>query len=169
MKYADLDFRQFIVGELEVISRDGISKSERNGRLTFLKKFLYYSSTYEFKGLKAFYAAWLREIELGNKTWDDDPHQIETAILTKHIRPQQKNAQYANKKDSAKSSSEKVSEKVWFCNLYQRNKCQHKNSHIAVIKGEARMCQHICATCWLKDKTKLVHPESSSSCPHGSA
>jgi hypothetical protein len=28
------------------------------------------------------------------------------------------------------------------------------------------MAQHICATCWIKDKVKLQHHESSSSCPH---
>lgn len=37
---------------------------------------------------------------------------------------------------------------------------------MVVIKGKMRMAQHICATCWLKDKAKLAHPECSSSCPH---
>ena len=147
-------------------SESDISKTERNGRINLLKKIVYYSSTYDFKGLKAFYAAWLREIELGKCSWSDDPQQIETAILAKHIRPQ-KNSQPVSKKDSSKSSSDK--EKVWFCSMYQRNKCPHKNGHMAVFKGEAKLCQHICATCWLKDKTKLTHPECSSSYPHASA
>lgn len=164
--FDELDYRMFIAGELEVISEADISKIERNGRISLLKKIVYYSSTYDFKGLKAFYAAWLREIELGKKSWSDDPVQIETAILTKHIRPT-KSSQPASKKDSGKPSSDK--EKVWFCSLYQRNKCSHKTGHISVFKGEARLCQHICATCWLKDKTKLSHPECSSSCPHNSA
>ena len=164
--FEELDYRMFIAGELEVISESDISKTERNGRINLLKKIVYYSSTYDFKGLKAFYAAWLREIELGKRSWSDDPQQIETAILTKHIRSQ-KNSQPVSKKDSSKSSSDK--EKVWFCSMYQRNKCPHKNGHMAVFKGEAKLCQHICATCWLKDKTKLTHPECSSSCPHASA
>ena len=56
---------------------------ERKGRLQLLKKIVYYYSTYEFKGLKAFYAAWLREIELGKTSWDDDSQQIENAIFVK--------------------------------------------------------------------------------------
>ena len=32
-----------------------------------LKKIEYYSSIYEFRGLKAFYTAWLRDIERGIK------------------------------------------------------------------------------------------------------
>ena len=166
VKFEELDYRMFIAGELEVISESDISKEERNGRISLLKKIVYYSGTYDFKGLKAFYAAWLREIELGKKSWSDDPQQIETPILTKHIRLQ-KTSQPVSKKDSGKQTADK--EKVWFCSMYQRNKCSHKNGHIAVFKGEARFCQHICATCWLKDKTKLPHPECSSSCPHASA
>ena len=46
---------------------------------------MYYYATYEFKGLKVFYAAWLREIELGKKTWSDDSQQIENAILSKYL------------------------------------------------------------------------------------
>ena len=57
----------FIAGELEIISADDITKIEKQGRLGFLKKLIYYSNTYEFSGLKAFYAAWLRETELGKK------------------------------------------------------------------------------------------------------
>ena len=142
VKFDELDYRMFIAGELEVISESDISKTERNGRISLLKKIVYYSSTYDFKGLKAFYAAWLREIELGKKSWSDDPQQIETAILTKHIRPS-KSSQPVSKKEAGKSSSEE--EKVWFCSLYQRNKCSHKTGHIAVFKGKARLCQHICA------------------------
>ena len=84
VKYDELDFKLFIAGELEIISEDGISSVERQGRLKLLKKIVYYYATYEFKGLKAFYAAWLREIELGKKTWADDSQHIESAILSKY-------------------------------------------------------------------------------------
>ena len=86
VKFEYLDYRLFIAGELEVISESSISSSERQGRINLLKKIVYYTGTYEFKGLKAFYAAWLREIELGKKTWLDDPTQKETAILTKYLK-----------------------------------------------------------------------------------
>ena len=62
----------FIAGELEIISADDITKIEKQGRLEFLKKLIYYSNTYELSGLKAFYAAWSREMELGKKGWSDD-------------------------------------------------------------------------------------------------
>ena len=163
VKFDELDFKLFIAGELEIISEEGISKAERSGRISMLKKIVYYSNTYDFKGLKSFYAAWLREIELGKKTWVDDPQQIESAILSKHLR-WQKSSFLTNKKDSTHKGNN--DEKLWFCSLYQRSKCANKASHMVVIKGKMRMAQHICATCWLKDKAKLAHPECSSSCPH---
>ena len=118
--------------------------------------------------MKAFYAAWLREIELGQKTWLDDPTHIEAAILTKYLK-QTKTYQSSFKNQAAKPSDDAEKEKVWFCNLFKRNKCQHKASHIIVHKNQTKLSQHICATCWQRDKAKLPHPESSSSCPHASA
>lgn len=143
--------------------------SEKKGRINLLKKIIYYSNTYEFKGLKAFYAAWVREIELGKKTWSDDPQQIEAAILSKYLRVQ-KGLPTKNIKPSGKKNLNKTpEEKVWFCSPYQRNKCQHKSSHLMVVKGEQRLASHICATCWQKDKIQLSHPECSTGCPHASA
>ena len=172
MKFEDLDYRLFIAGELEVISEASISISERQSRINLLKEIIYYTGTYEyeFKGLKAFYAAWLREIELGKKTWLDNPTQIETAILTKYLKSN-KPTTFQSKKSTSKSTddADKASDKVWFCNLFQRNKCPHKSSHMIVHKNQAKLSQHICAPCWQKDKVKLPHPESSSSCPHASA
>ena len=85
VKFDELDFKLFLAGEISIIAADDLSESERKGRLDLLKKIIYYSNTYEFKGLKAFYAAWLREIKLKKKSWSDDPKQIETAILSKYL------------------------------------------------------------------------------------
>lgn len=71
---------------------------------------------------------------------------------------------FGSKKKKENESDDNIN--VWFCPHYQRNKCQNKSSHFLVIKGKARNAQHICATCWQKDKKKLAHPECSSACPH---
>lgn len=165
VKFEDLDFKLFIAGELEIISDERLTATERSGRLALLKKIVYYYSTYEFKGLKAFYAAWLREIELGKKKWSDDPQVIESAILSKHLLRSTKLRNTATRK----SETDQTNETVWFCQLFQRNKCLHKSNHTEVLKGKMRLAQHICATCWLKDRKKLGHPECSSSCPHATS
>ena len=165
MKFKELTFRLFVAGELEIISGEDLTTEEKQGRLKLLKKIVYYSSTYEFEGLKAYYAAWLRDIELGLRKWSDDPHEIESAILTKHLL---KSKSQPFKKGNMQAANQNT-DRVWFCSLYQRNKCSHKSSHLQVIKGKQRMATHICATCWQKDKKKLEHPECSSACPHVSA
>ena len=85
VKFDEHDMRLFIAGETEIIAAEDLSKEEKKGRLNLLKNIVYYTNTYEFKGLKAFYEAWLRENELGKKSWSDDPQQIESAILSKYL------------------------------------------------------------------------------------
>lgn len=162
VKFDELDFKLFVAGELEIISDDELSPAERSGRLTLLKKIVYYYSTYEFKGLKAFYAAWVREIELGKKKWSDDSSQIESAILSKFVLKSSKSPFSVTRKSDNLDNEDRA----WFCQAYQRNKCLHKASHTETFRGKLKLAQHICATCYLKDKKKLAHPECSSSCPH---
>ena len=167
VKYDELDFKLFVAGELEIISEDSISSTERQGRLKLLKKIVYYYATYEFKGLKAFYAAWLREIELGKKTWADDSQQMENAILSKYVLKGSSSKAQAFKNSGRTAGGKQTDEdRTWFCSSYQRNKCVKKSNHLDTVNGRMRLQSHICATCWLKDKVKLEHPECSSSCPH---
>ncbi|CAG2244690.1 unnamed protein product [Mytilus edulis] len=83
--FKSLDIKLFTAGELEIITSHGISETEKSGRLNLLKKITYYSNIYAWKGLLAFYAAWLRKIELGQKSWKDDPTCIEVPVLSPYI------------------------------------------------------------------------------------
>ncbi|CAG2244315.1 unnamed protein product [Mytilus edulis] len=83
--FKSLDIKLFTAGELEIITSHGISDTEKSGRLNLLKKITYYSNIYAWKGLLAFYAAWLRKIELGQKSWKDDPTCIEVPVLSPYI------------------------------------------------------------------------------------
>lgn len=78
---------------------------------------MYLNSSYDFKTLKAFYAACLNEIEIGLKNWDDDFQQIETAILSKHIPKQKFQKKFGIKEKSKEDSESKKpsDETVWFC------------------------------------------------------
>ena len=163
VKFEQLDFKLFIAGELEIISEEDLTKSELEGRLSLLKKIVYYSSTYEFESLTKVYASWVREIEVGRKKWSDDPSSWESAFLSKYVIKSNKQFTPGRKENVSNND-----ERVWFCSAYQRNKCAYKSNHMLVIKGKMRLASHICASCWQKDKKKLEHPESSSCCPHAS-
>ena len=167
VKFDELNFQLFVAGELEIISEKDLSSTEKSGRIALLKKLVYYYASYEFKGLKAFYAAWLREIELGKKTWSDDSSHIENAILSKYLLKGTTKSKSTPASKSLSGQSSHDDERVWFCPLYQRNKCLKRSNHVDTFKNKGlKLLQHICATCWIKDKKKLEHPECSSSCPH---
>ena len=117
ISFEKLDFNLFIAGELEICTSTKIKEVERSGRLNLLKRIMYLNSSYDFKTLKAFYAACLNEIEIGLKNWDDDFQQIETAILSKHIPKQKFQKKFGIKEKSKEDSESKKSsdETVWFC------------------------------------------------------
>lgn len=179
--FQELNLSLFVAGELEIISDEHTGSIERKGRSNLLKRMMYLSSTYNFTVLKSYYAAVLREIELGEKSWSDDFHYLEIAIFSKanpptkySMTPSTNLGQHnvntvKGRKFSARSYSENVAvgeDSVWFCSFYQRNKCQHKTSHTVVVKGKMKWAQHICASCWQKEQKKLEHPECSTACPN---
>ncbi|CAG2215234.1 unnamed protein product [Mytilus edulis] len=82
--FKSLDIKLFTTGELDIITSHGISETEKSGRLNLLKKITYYRNFYALKGLLAFYAAWLRKIESGQRSWKDDPTCI-VPVLSPYI------------------------------------------------------------------------------------
>ena len=58
---------------------------------------------------------------------------------------------------------------VMFCKGYQRGFCTYPQDHMGKLNGESRFLRHICAKCWLMNKKKCPHPESSPDCPFRSS
>lgn len=145
----------FVAGELEILTST-ISKVEYRGRIRLLKKIVYYSKLYDWKGLLKFYDAWLRWIETGLNSWGDDASQIETAMLSGHSSVKKSDKGYIPKSDQ-----------VWWCSDFNRDKCTYTSStHQKSVKGHLRQVKHICGTCLRKDSKQLQHPETSAACPY---
>lgn len=162
VSFEDLEFNLFVAGELEIISSRNIDKVEKNGRIKLLKKIAYYFELYEWNGIKKLYAHIIRQIENGVATWKHDFSEVETPLLIKYVKSEQK-SKIREKREVKKE------ETVFYCSYYQRKKCSQSKSHMGKIKGTERYFQHICATCWRKDQTKMYHPESDEICPHQGA
>jgi hypothetical protein len=159
VSFEDVEFNLFVAGELEIISSRNIDKVEKNGRIKLLKKIAYYFELYEWKGIKKLYAHIIGKIENGVATWKHDFSEVETPLLIKYAKSEQK-SKIREKREVKKE------ETVFYCSYYQRKKCSHSKSHMSKIKGAERYFQHICATCWRKDQKKMYHPESDEICPH---
>ena len=161
VEFKQLSMSQFCAGELEIIRNCKISRTEREGRLALLNKICYYASEFEWSVLLNFYAAWVKLIEKGENSWSDDTGLLEVRMLIG------KNVIKKGSSNSSKFSQKNVDKKVWYCPLFQRNKCNiSKEGHNLDVAGKTRYVQHICATCLREDNAKLRHPESSSACPH---
>jgi hypothetical protein len=110
--------------------------------------------------LLEFYAAFVRQIESGQRSWGDSSVDLEVPILSKHVKQDFNKSNNTLKKDNKYPT-------VWYCFLYQKNKCSMNSPHSVMIRGVNREVRHFCATCYYKvEKIQRVHPESSSACPH---
>ena len=64
LAFQDLSLPLFVAGELEIVL-SFTNKVEREERIRFLRDLMYYASKFEFKVLLDWYAAVMRELELG--------------------------------------------------------------------------------------------------------
>ena len=137
-----------------------------------MKKIAYYSNSYSLEGLKNFYSACVRQVEKGEKSWSSDFSHLEQPILSKHLLPTNRSASSLTKKKFSsggfhKSKQDDGTDKLWYCSLFNRNKCSHKSDHTMVSdNGQMKYALHICAACWQADKKKLPHAKCSKDCPH---
>ena len=102
----------------------------------------------------------MRQIETGAKTWKDTPDNLEVPLLSKYVK------QEFDKKHSFGAKKETKTHTLWYCSLFQKNKCSKTSPHKILIRGVEREVNHFCATCYRLDKLKSHHPECSSACPH---
>ena len=166
ISFEKLDFELFVAGELEIISSVSTGRSERKARTELLKRLMYLSHSYDLSVMKSLYAAVLREVELGHLKWGESFQYVETAVLAGRGCKQESVSSAKRSKFVKTRSDVDETGKIWFCSLFQRNKCTHKSPHTMVVKGVMRLALHICAACWMKEKVKLEHPECSTACPH---
>lgn len=159
MRFSDLTLPTFVAGELEIIKVCEDEK-EKTARIAFLNTLMYYSVSRDFKDIRKWYAAWVREIESGNKVWGDDFSKVGEGILTRAaIKPP------LSPRSKGKKGSNSSSKSLWFCSLYQKGKCSKESPHTQKIRGVNKEVVHVCASCWLVNKEEAKHPESASSCP----
>ena len=81
----------------------------------------------------------------------DWTHEVETPLLIKYVKIEQRGKQSEQKKIAQKD------ENVFYCSCYQRKQCSQSNSHYGKIKGIDRYLQHICATCYRKEGRDIAH------------
>ena len=125
-----------MAGELEIISSDNIKSVERDSRLAFKKK--WYSSIYQWQALLDFYAAFVRQVELGQKKWGDDTVRLEVQLLSKHVKPDIKNPH---------QEIRKIVERLLLGIVLPFRKTSVPNKPLTLLLFVFREFHHFCAAC----------------------
>jgi len=183
-KFADLDYKMLVSGELEILMDRTTRKSEKEGRLRLLKLLSNLLNYHSWSLVQKVYAAVLRKIELGRYSWGGDFEKTAQYILLtnggqkasaikKYSDNKPGQASYNNSKQQDGSSRKNASSgsfrtKTWFCQDYQTNDCTQTDPHPGMKYGNAVTFSHICAKCWMKDAKEMKHPSSNTVCPHHS-
>ena len=149
-------------------------EKERVGRLKLLNHLMYDLMNYDLYYVLRCYAAWLREVELGIHKWGDEDwvRTVDTVLKrapmsttgfdTSNVAPS------SEKRKAVRSSVGMVGEpKMWFCTMFNRNKCGIAAPHMAEIRGFGKEeVHHMCRTCYMEDRKVMAHAECAEVCPH---
>ena len=160
--FNDLSLAQFVAGESEIIVQCD-DEVEKEARILFLKSLMYDAVSCKFANILNYYAAWVREIELGKHKWGDDFSKVGDNILKRAGLPDREE----HKVEASSASSKKRAHKkvVWYCSMYNRGKCSKDDPHKQMINNKIREVKHICGACYNSSKEEANHPENSSMCP----
>ena len=161
IEYKDLSMTQFVAGYCAILSHllnssDIAVPSEVTHRLHHLKSLMCFAHSYPWDCILDIHHEVLIEIERGSRKWGDNFSDIESLNL---LLQRKSNTDLKSKQDK---------KKYWFCTNYQKGSCSKKSPHSAVIGNERKMVRHMCATCYLMDKSFSEHPETSDDCTHKS-
>ncbi len=104
---------------------------------------------------------------MGIRTWDQDVSRLEQQMLMAFpFQMKSKIDESGNGSKRNKPAFNKKSKKLWFCSAYQKGECTYSDKHMVDVNGKQMNAHHICASCWVTDKVKASHPDTSPSCPH---
>ena len=160
-EYEELSIPEFCAGYAGILEIE--SEEVRHHRRKHLKDLMYLATQYHWRNVLNFHAACLLEIERGNLTWGSDFRDLQiTTLAGGFINSYQ--SRFGNTSNFHRSNSSENSG-VLFCKGFQKGTCQQPKDHYGYFMGNSRLLKHICAKCWLTNKTQLNHPEESDQCP----
>lgn len=151
-------FEHYVTGEARLIALCD-SEGERRARAKTLARLAYWRLKFDWPQVRNVYAAAMRDLETGRETWNTINIEAYKEMLEGFK---------LSKEDNEKPTKKKAKD-AWFCAAYQKGECKIDANHWAKVGEEQRWVQHICASCWLKDNKKAMHPSSSTQCPKAKA
>ena len=165
--HENLTIAEFCAGFTSIIQRTKC-QLEKDARINLLRDLMYFATIYPWSNVLAFHGACLMEIEQGVLKWGSDFHHL---IHTTLLMPS-RNARSSNRNRGGSTTDGGGASgggAVRFCPKYQRNQCSYSGDHEGTFRNQNCNMRHICAKCWLDNKSFAAHPETSPSCPLNAA
>ena len=163
MEFKQMQFEHMVAGETRTIETC-TNPAEILGRLKLLRRMAYAKLRgYEWSNIRKMYAAILRSIEARDTTWETNFDRYEAILYRRPPAP----------RDRDRPSNPREGNKKWFCRDWNKGICTKTAPHKAWFgtgtNATQRSVLHMCATCYMRDKTQKDHPENHDSCPHKEA
>ena len=162
--FDNLDYETFIAGETTTIAKMLSRRDdEASGRLNVLNAIsLWQCKTRNWPMVKNLFEAIIDEIELGDRTWNDDISSFETLLtLNPAPMPNTNTSAAVTSHNTSNNITLRKTAEVYWCKAFQTNSCELPSPHMAQIKVDEPQVPvlHICATCWGNTKKRREHPE----------
>ena len=168
--YEDLSIAEFCAGFAGILE---VERSEVNRvcMIAHLKDLMYLATRYYWKNVLSYHAACLLEIERGKLKWGDSFLHLQNTTLAggfifqNNFTPNSNAGSRGGAFGGSRGGSANQGGPVLFCRNYQRGTCTFSQDHMGALGGDNRFLRHICAKCWLNERKRAAHPESSTDCP----
>ena len=161
IQFYQLTFEQFVAGELTTISKC-TDTDEIIGRTELLQRVALWKlrANVNWAQVRNAYAHIIRKIENMEISWRANWDQFERHIYDKITN-------LSDKPKTEKAKKTQGSDTIFFCKQFQKLEgCNRDSPHNAKVGNSFKQVHHICANCWLKDRTRRNHAEHSTECPH---
>ena len=168
IKYEHLTYEQFVAGELVTIG-NAVNKQEVKGRTSLLQRIATWRlrTNVSWPQIRQAFSHILRKIEDHEIDWTANWDEYERRIYDKVLITGNPNNSNTGSTNRPRRTNQEV---IWFCKAFQKLEgCPKEAPHQGRVGNIVRQMHHICAACWLRDKVKKNHSESSSECPQKEA
>ena len=158
LQFHQLNYEQFLAGELTTIIGCE-NPDEKEGRIELLQRITLWRlrANVAWSQVRNVYAHVIRKVENQEIGWFTDWDRFERHIYDKIV---------TNLKAEKAKRASNTGKTVLFCKAYQcQEGCPKESPHLVKFPNGFKQVQHICANCWLNDRTKRKHPEYSPECP----
>ncbi|KAK3733122.1 hypothetical protein QZH41_003227 [Actinostola sp. cb2023] len=136
LSYLDMNYEQFIAGELEIINAGPINKHEREQRLRHLTDIAKDATVYPWPTVRNYHKTVLQQIERGQLRWTDDFDELHTRFLRKNPVSL---PSYTTPNKPRESRN-----RPRYCGAFQSKKCTQTHDHFV----DGTLEKHVCGPCF---------------------